>query len=126
MEYVLVSLKHTRPSDRYVTFWRPKAAGYCWPLSWAGAYTESEARAHSDSTPGEETFAVPQEVAYRLSRPPVPGYIDGNAGPVVTKRRIPQLRAAALKAVDATASEAKQPDQLRDEPLPPTDSGGRG
>lgn len=41
--FVIVSTKHTIPRHKYITFWRPNRAGYCWPLSWAGHYDANEA-----------------------------------------------------------------------------------
>lgn len=89
--YVIVSTKWTRAADPYVTFWRSARAGYCWPLDWAGRYSAAEAE---DITEGsEDQFAVPLIVAIRHSQPPKPGLIDGDAGPVVPRRRLNKLQA---------------------------------
>jgi hypothetical protein len=117
--YVIVSLKHTKPGDRYVSFWRPDGAGYCWPLAWAGAYSEEEAR-RIDASPDSDSIAVPLRIALLESVPPERGYIDGDAGPVVTKRRLARLVAARLPPrTPQVASEGS-----RDAP-PTSTSGGR-
>lgn len=96
--FVIVSTKHTLPRHKYVTFWRPNSAGYCWPLSWAGHYDAAEAARAVGVPDGHppDSFAVPLNVALALSQPPVRGYIDGDAGPVVPKAKMRDLRAAAV------------------------------
>lgn len=96
--FVIVSAKHTMPGHRYITFWRPDRKGYCWPLSWAGNYDASEATDITEGSDGE-TFSVPLNVALAMSQPPQPGYIDGDAGPVVMKNKanMTSLRNATAK-----------------------------
>lgn len=95
--FVIVSAKHTLPRHKYVTFWRPNSAGYCWPLSWAGHYDAAEA-AKATACPHDDpdSFAVPLDKALALSQPPEAGYIDGDAGPVVPKAKMRALRAVAV------------------------------
>ena len=95
--FVIVSAKHTMAAHKYITFWRPNRAGYCWPLSWAGHYDAIEAAKIADRSEGE-TFSVPLNVALALSQPPATGDIDGDAGPVVprTKANMRALRDAAV------------------------------
>lgn len=97
--YVIVSPKHTRAADRYVTFWRSARAGYCWPLSWAGHYSRGQAHDIDDTFEGADAFAVPLRVALALSTPPRKGHIDGDAGPVVrnTIKNMTALRSARLQ-----------------------------
>jgi hypothetical protein len=61
-EYLIMSVKHTRPGDRWITFWRPNDAGYAYRMDWCGRYPEATVRAHSgyyDSI--GNTFAVPAD-----------------------------------------------------------------
>lgn len=95
--FVIVSPKHTMPGHRYITFWRPNRAGYCWPLSWAGHYDADEATQITARSNGD-SFSVPLNVALALSKPPATGDIDGDAGPVVPKAAMRGLRAAAVHA----------------------------
>jgi hypothetical protein len=95
--FVIVSMKHTMPSHKYVTFWRANRCGYCWPLSWSGHYDATEAAQITAGSEGE-TFSVPLNTALALSQPPATGDIDGDAGPVVprTRSNIRALRDAAV------------------------------
>lgn len=95
--FVIVSAKHTKPRDKYITFWRPDRKGYCWPLSWSGHYSAEEAASIAEGGNGE-TFSVPLNVALSISQPPSPGDVDGDAGPVVLKTKAMQ-RALRLAAV---------------------------
>ena len=48
--YYVISLKHTHRRDKYITFWRPKNAGYCYSQEMAGIYETTEKGYHdSDS-----------------------------------------------------------------------------
>lgn len=73
----------------YVTFWRPKNANYAYPLSWAGDYTEAEVLAqHGYYTTHDERgllirFPIERVLVEPMAKPPAPGIIDGDAGPVV-------------------------------------------
>ncbi len=83
-QYYIVSLKHTRREDRYISFWRDRDAGYAYPLSWAGQYDaervlERPQYYHNQDT----TIAVRCELVDALGVAPIPGLIDGDAGPVV-------------------------------------------
>lgn len=48
-EYNIISLKHTKPKDKWLTFWRSNSAGYCWFKEWVGSYTKSEAGETNES-----------------------------------------------------------------------------
>jgi hypothetical protein len=82
--YYIVSLKHTKASDKYISFWRKNNAGYAWPLSWAGDYSKDaileNPRYYNN---GEDTISVPKPLALAISTPPTKGDIDNDAGPVV-------------------------------------------
>jgi hypothetical protein len=101
-KYYIVSTNHTLPPrrERYITFWRPDDKGYCWPLSWAGEYSEKavmENLGYYNS--GRSAIAVLASVVDALAEIPRQGDIDGNAGPVVrnTKRNWRMLRAAVIQ-----------------------------
>lgn len=34
--FLLLSLKWTHKKDKWITFWRKNASGYCWFKEWAG------------------------------------------------------------------------------------------
>lgn len=105
-EYVICDLRPEWRRMPYVTFWRPDDAGYAYPLSWAGDYSEGrvrEGRSYYTARKGRSLirFAVLREVAERYSHAPTPGMIDGDAGPVVgnTPENRKALRSAALVMV---------------------------
>lgn len=87
-DHYIVSLKHTRRDQQYITFWRKDDCGYAWPLSWAVKHTEAHIRAHIDYYHrGDDTLAVPCAAVDALAVDPVKGTIDGDAGPVVMNTR---------------------------------------
>jgi hypothetical protein len=60
--YMIMSVKHTRKGDCWITFWRPGSAGYAYRMDWCGIYPESAILAdpyYYDSRHG--TYAVPAE-----------------------------------------------------------------
>ncbi|MFC0667074.1 hypothetical protein ACFSKY_22745 [Azotobacter chroococcum] len=82
--FYVVSLKHTKRRDRYITVWRPDDKGYCYPLPWAGFYPESRIRQSLDYyNNGCTDVAVPCGVLDQIAIPPMPGEIDNDAGPMV-------------------------------------------
>src|SRR4051794_12616949 len=97
--FFLVSTKNTQPSHLYITFWRPNDAGYCWPLSWAGKYSRQKIQAKRDYYMSDNTFPVPCEVVDAIASQPLPGMIDGDAGPVVenTKGKLRYLRTIGMR-----------------------------
>lgn len=101
-DYYIVSLNHTDKKDRYITFWRPNNAGYCWPLSWAGKYPESLIKESKTNlyyyNNGKCSLAVRCDVVDSLCESPAIGLIDNNAGPVVRnlKRNWTKIRAALI------------------------------
>lgn len=59
---MIMSVKHTRPGHRWITFWRPNDAGYSFRMDWCGEYPESaiiRQPGYYDSVHG--TYAVPAE-----------------------------------------------------------------
>lgn len=48
MAYLILSLKHTRKGDEFITLWRPNNAGYCFSKQSAGIYFDYE-RGYHDS-----------------------------------------------------------------------------
>lgn len=88
-EYYLVSVKHTRKNDPYITFWGPDDADYKWPLAWAGKYTEKQIRANPFYYNNRDsTFPVPVEIVKEMAIPkPAPKMVDGDTGPVVQNNK---------------------------------------
>lgn len=87
-EFYVVSVRHTRRTSAHVSFFRPNATGYAYPLSWAGRYSAEEIEAHLDYyNNGFDTIAVPCDVVHAIATAPAPGVIDNDAGPVVLNTR---------------------------------------
>lgn len=84
-DYYVAALGATRPEDLYIGFRRPvRSDGVCWPLPWAGAWSEAEVvRAAAELNDGVGTVAVPREAVQALATTPPPGKIVGDVGPVV-------------------------------------------
>lgn len=96
-----------------ITFWRPKNAGYAYPLSWSGKYDWATVASAGDYYHQREggkltRFPVPCALADALATAPPACMIDGDAGPVVLNT--PKHRAALRKAGRAIicAIEAKE------------------
>lgn len=93
----------------YVTFWRPSDAGYAFPLSWSGQYTLDRIFSQpgyywAKNTRGFYRFPILCSSVDRLGSAPIPGTVDGDAGPIIhnTKSMRSALRAAAV-AIPASA-----------------------
>lgn len=82
-EYYIVNLSHHRKDQKYITFWRPNDRGYAWPLSWAGRYSEQMVFAHLSYYNSGDSIPVLCDLIDPLAVDPKPGWIDGDAGPVV-------------------------------------------
>jgi len=84
-DYYVAVLGATRSEDLYICFRRPVLGdGVCWPLPWAGAWSEAEvARGAAELNDGVGTIAVPREAVQALATAPPAGKIDGDVGPVV-------------------------------------------
>lgn len=98
--YYLVSVKHTRDEDPYITFWRPANQGYCWSLGEAGKYDYETIIKDLDYYCSDNTFPVPCSRADDLGIKPGNGY-DSRAGQVVVQNNeenMNRLRAAAFIA----------------------------
>lgn len=61
-DFYVISLKHTRRTDRYVTLWKPNDRGYCFRTTNAGRYAEEMVRAHLGYYNSGTSIAVPCEV----------------------------------------------------------------
>lgn len=99
-QYVIVDLRSAWARKPFVSFWRSDFSGYAYPLSWAGDYnrttviekgsylTRRRYSAATDKDTGKwECFAVLRSVAEAIGIEPLPGQIDGNAGPVVVNNK---------------------------------------
>ncbi len=86
--YYVCDLRREWLKKPYVSFWRAKAAGYAFPLSWSGKYTIDELKAEPDyywhrEGRGFDRFPVPCSDVDYYGAAPAPKTIDGNAGPVI-------------------------------------------
>jgi len=102
--YFIADMRRSFHGNPYITFWRPKNAGYAYPLPWSGRYTKADvdaSRGYYNAIEGGRLIrcAVPCEVVEEIAEPPGPGMIDGNVGPVVynTAANRKSIRAAARK-----------------------------
>lgn len=114
-DYYIISLNHTAKRDAYICFWRPSNAGYCWPLSWAGRYSEAVIKEHLYYyNNGYCSLAVRCDAIDAISEPPKDGKIDDNAGPVVRN-----LRRNWKKIMDALIEQPyKDQDKSQQQPAP--------
>lgn len=79
----VVSLKHTRYTDKYICFWRPANAGYAYHLKEAGQYLEDVVRGHDDYYATCDTVAVPCHVLDEVASLSVAGVVDRHSALVV-------------------------------------------
>jgi hypothetical protein len=62
MSYYIISLKHSKPKDLYLTLWRPDNAGYCYSKQMAGCYETPEEGYHNS----ESSMPITVEQAEKL------------------------------------------------------------
>jgi hypothetical protein len=105
-EFYIVDLRSVWKRNPYITFWRPRDAGYAYPLPWAGRYTKANVDeggryyyGSKDHKTRIDRFPVRCDVVERYGVQPAPGHIDGDAGPVVpnTKEIRQALKAARYR-----------------------------
>lgn len=104
----------------YVTFWRPRNAGYAYPLPWSGRYTREEIDAqpsyYASAEAGRYTrFPVPCSAVEALATDKPAAYvIDGDVGPVVpnTQANREAIRRARYLPANARRARASQGDKL--------------
>lgn len=80
---VIVSTKHTKRSDKFITLWGVNNCGYCFRFDQAGRYSESlvgEKRDYYNN--GHSTLAVMEESLARLWAESPPG-LDHEGGLVI-------------------------------------------
>jgi len=115
-QFFIVDIREQWTVQKYITFWRPNARGYTWPLTWAGRYDRQTVDAEPSyycNTNGEKTlmrFPVPCEVVEAMAlTPPDAGDIDGDKGPVLrnSQKVRRKLRAAAYLPKGAVTVAAK-------------------
>ncbi|WP_191058542.1 hypothetical protein [Geminicoccus harenae] len=67
-DFYIISVKHTRSDQRYITLWGADDCGYKQRLNTAGRYTEDNVRARLGYyNSGSSTIAVPADVVERLA-----------------------------------------------------------
>ncbi|WP_198387826.1 hypothetical protein [Burkholderia ubonensis] len=83
-EYYVISNKHTRRENRYVTLWCPDDKGYCFRTSNAGRYSEERVRAHLGYYNSGCSIAVPCDIIDALTVMTTPDdRLDGPDGPAL-------------------------------------------
>ena len=86
--YYVISLKHTRRNDLYITAWASADQGYRWALSLAGRYSRTRILAHPGYyNSGCSNIAVPCFVLNAIAVAPIPRHHDGDTGPCVPNTR---------------------------------------
>lgn len=103
-EFFIVDVREGFKGNPYITLWRPRNAGYAYPLPWAGRYTRDEIedrpgyhyRKRDGRTRTLDRYPVPCGVVERHAVAPAKGLIDGDAGPVVPNTA--EVRAALRRA----------------------------
>lgn len=89
--YAIVDLRLEFRGNPYITLWRPKNAGYAYPLPWAGQYNAEQlaeqpayyAKRRYRHARAFDRWPVAWAVVERLAVTPAPGMIDGDTGPVL-------------------------------------------
>jgi hypothetical protein len=82
-KYFIVSIKHTKKNDPYITLWNPSDAGYCHRVEVAGKYSYSDVMERINYyNNGVSTLAVPCDVINKLTEMSEDGYLD-TAGHVI-------------------------------------------
>lgn len=102
-KYLICDTRQRFDGERYVTFWREKGQGYCWPVSWAWRLSRSELESEKKETPrfrdGDRgpvvMFAVREDLIADLLEEPRAGDIDLDAGPVI--RNSAEMRMEIMK-----------------------------
>lgn len=75
--YYVVSKKHTRDSEPYITLWNPNNAGYCGIIANAGLYSEKEiSESQSYYNNDYSAIAVPVNVLDEIAVLSETGYFD--------------------------------------------------
>ncbi|RQM43817.1 hypothetical protein EHZ19_32205 [Paraburkholderia bannensis] len=87
-EFYIISEKHTRREDRYVTLWAPDDCGYRFRASRAGRYAEACVRESLGYYNGGCSLAVPCDVLDPLMVMTTPAdCFDGPDGPALLNTR---------------------------------------
>lgn len=77
-DFYIISVKHTRRDQRYITLWGADDCGYKQRLNTAGRYPEPAVRAKLGYyNSGSSTIAVPADVVERLSVGVPPSEFEG-------------------------------------------------
>jgi len=107
-EFYVVDMRPSFRDNPYVTFWRPKNAGYAYPLPWSGRYSAETIEAGAGYYAERDgrsliRFAAPCDQVDKLGTDPGPGMIDGDVGPVIVnsvenRRRLRRMATNALRA----------------------------
>lgn len=94
--YIIVSAKHTKNGDRFVTLWGADNRGYTYSFTQCGRYSSEDVEGHSGYYDnGVSAFAVPAEIVAAHAEPTIhPGSGDDLR---ILKRHYRSLVAAARR-----------------------------
>jgi len=82
-EYIVISVKHTKRTDPYITLWNPEDEGYCFRIEAAGRYDQGRILANiSYYNSGCDSVAVRHDDLIALAVQVKKGYL-GNDGLVI-------------------------------------------
>jgi hypothetical protein len=103
--YYILSLAHSKRSDRVLTWWQPGDAGYCFRLREAGRYTEEQIAAHRDHYDnGESTRAIPCEIVDARAEP-----VGGVDSPAIEHKKPEHDRVVRYRHLRALRGASKAP-----------------
>lgn len=105
----LVSVKHTKPSDKYITLWAPSDRGYCNRLHAAGTYSRSEVEMRPGYyNNGDDTFPAAVAACEEIAVLVQPKWFDDDHGVAIENTPENWAVLKAHRPLPAPVSEAEE------------------